>query len=164
MTRGRLSIGLLRDLGITQDVDAYLCGPAAFMAELAAGLVEYGLAPNRIHTETFGAEGAITPGIAPASSMPPHQPAGPPGHGPQVSFARSGITAPFGSRYGSLLDFAERCDVPTRWSCRTGVCHTCETPLLAGAVHYDPEPLEPPAPGNVLICCAQPTADVVLDL
>jgi ferredoxin-NADP reductase len=26
------------------------------------------------------------------------------------------------------------CDVPTRWSCRTGVCHTCSTPLLAGAV------------------------------
>ena len=40
----------------------------------------------------------------------------------------------------------------------------CETPLLAGKVEYDPLPLEAPAPGNVLICCARPTEAVVLDL
>jgi hypothetical protein len=36
------------------------------------------------------------------------------------------------------------------------VCHTCVTPLLAGGVTYSPDPLEPPADGEVLICCAQP--------
>jgi ferredoxin len=50
------------------------------------------------------------------------------------------------------------------WSCRTGVCHSCETSLLSGAVAYDPEPLEVPAAGNVLLCCSRPTADVVIDL
>ena len=43
-----------------------------------------------------------------------------------------------GTTYASLLELAEACDVPTRWSCRTGVCHTCETGLLGGAVTYDP--------------------------
>jgi hypothetical protein len=31
-------------------------------------------------------------------------------------------------------------------------------------VRYDPEPLERPAQGNVLICCAVPQTEVDLDL
>jgi ferredoxin len=64
----------------------------------------------------------------------------------------------------SLLELAEACDVPARWSCRTGVCHTCETPLLAGTAVHEPAPIDLPAVGNVLICCANPTDDVVIDL
>jgi len=60
--------------------------------------------------------------------------------------------------------FAEACDIPTRWSCRTGVCHTCETGLVAGTVAYRPDPIDPPAAGNVLVCCSQPQGDVVIDL
>ena len=54
--------------------------------------------------------------------------------------------------------------MPVRWACRTGVCHNCETGLIAGAVDYLPDPIEPPAEGNLLICCSRPRADVVLDL
>ena len=97
-------------------------------------------------------------------SRPPHQPPGPPGTGPLVTFARSGISAPFAASRRSVLDLADACDVPTRWACRTGVCHTCTTPLLSGGVTYSPDPLEPPADGEVLICCAQPSTDIVLDM
>ena len=162
--RGRLSAELINNLGLPRDADAYLCGPVSFMADLRAALASYGLDPARIHIETFGAEAALTPGIAATSSKLPHQPAGPRGRGPEVSFARSAITARWDSQYASVLGLAEACDVPARWSCRTGVCHTCETALLAGAVSYDPEPLEPPADGNVLICSAQPTEGVIIDL
>ena len=157
---GRLSIG---GLGLLSDAEAYLCGPASFMNDLSAGLATYGLGSVHIHTETFGATAALTPGIA-ATSVPPHLPPGPLGPGPGVQFARSAISALWGPPYASLLEFAEACDVPTRWSCRTGVCHNCETALLAGSVRYDPEPLEPPAQGNILICCAQPSEAVVVDL
>lgn len=160
---GRLSTEVLQSLGLPPNASAYLCGPAAFMSELSAGLVTCGLSPTRIHTETFGAVAALTPGIS-QTVVSPHIPSTPPGPGPQVQFARSDISAPWGPPYASLLEFAEACDVPTRWSCRTGVCHNCETALLAGAVRYDPAPLEPPAPGNVLICCAEPTEAVVVDL
>ena len=163
-TRGRLSMELINELGVPRNVDAYLCGPVSFMDELRAGLAGYGLDPARIHTEIFGAAGSLTPGIESPSSRPPHQPRGPVGEGPEISFARSGIAARWAPRYGSLLEFAEACDVPTRWSCRTGVCHTCETAMLSGAIQYDPEPLEPPADGNVLICSARPTEGVVIDL
>jgi ferredoxin len=81
-----------------------------------------------------------------------------------VSFSRSGISARIGAAQHNILELAELCDVPTRWSCRTGVCHTCVTPLLSGEVDYSPEPLDPAPPGTVLICCAQPVTDLVLDM
>jgi hypothetical protein len=78
--------------------------------------------------------------------------------------ARSNLAIPWQDGYGSLLDLAEACDVPVRWSCRTGVCHNCESGLLAGDVRYDTEPVDPPPDGNVLICLARPRGPIVLDL
>ena len=161
--RGRLSLEVIRAAGLPRDAQAYLCGPTAFMDDLRADLVSYGVDPSRVHSEIFGAAAALTPGIA-ATSVPPHLPEGPPGPGPGVQFSRSGIDVPWDPQHTSFLELAEACDVPTRWSCRTGVCHNCETALLAGTVSYDPEPLEPPADGNILICCSQPNEAVVIDL
>ena len=163
-TAGRLSASVLAGLGLPRDADAYLCGPAAFMAEISAALVELGVDSARVHTEIFGAAPSQTPGIAAVSARPPHPPAGQPADGPEVAFARSGLTVRWDSGYGSLLELAEACDVPVRWSCRTGVCHTCETDLLSGTVSYAPDPIDEPASGSTLICCSQPSGDLVLDL
>jgi ferredoxin len=134
------------------------------MSELTAGLAAEGIASGRIHTEIFGSAPSITPGIASSPRPPPHQPARTSSAGPLVSFARSGINVQWGADYKSLLELAEACDIPTRWACRAGVCHTCETGIVAGTVAYRPEPILPPARGNVLICCSQPRGDVVIDL
>ena len=109
-------------------------------------------------------QAALTPGIAAVPARPPHPPPGPPGTGPAVTFARSALTVPWHPDHGTLLELAEACDVPARWSCRTGVCHNCETGLLSGAVAYAPDPVEPPAEGNTLICSARPLGPVVLDM
>ena len=161
-TRGRLSAPVLAALGIPRDGDAYICGPAAFMAEMSTALA--GLGIGRVRTEIFGAAPAQTPGIAPAAARPPHPPAGEPADGPLVEFARSSLTVHWDPGQASLLELAEACDVPVRWSCRTGVCHTCETGLLSGTVSYAPDPVEDPADGSALICCSQPQGDLVLDL
>jgi ferredoxin len=134
------------------------------MADMRQALVSVGIEPGRIRTELFGALPSINPGITGQVRRPPHQPDGPDGPGPLVTFARSGITAAFGTGRRSVLELADACDVPSRWSCRAGVCHTCVTPLLAGQVRYAPDPLERPADGEVLICCAQPGTDIVLDM
>jgi ferredoxin len=68
------------------------------------------------------------------------------------------------SAYKSILELAEACDVPVRWSCLTSVCHNCESGLVSGAVVYGPEPLDKPADGNLLVCCSQPIRGVVIDL
>jgi ferredoxin-NADP reductase len=161
---GRLGAPVLAELGVPRDADFYLCGPPAFMADLPAGLARWGVSSNRIHTEVFGAGPSRTPGIAATPRLPPHLPTEPVGSGPLVSFARSGLNVRWGPPFQSLLELAEACAVPVRGSCRTGVCHNCETALVAGAVSYQLDPVDPPAAGNVLICCSQPKADIVIDL
>ena len=161
---GRLTASLLAELKPPSDAEAYLCGPTAFMDEISAGLAALGFDASRIHTEPFGPAAGETPGIAATPARAPHPPAGQPGNGPTIAFARSDLTIPWSSDYGTLLELAESCDVPVRWSCRTGVCHTCETTLIAGDVDYSPDPVEPPAEGSVFICCSQPRDDIVLDL
>ncbi|MEV0736555.1 MOSC and FAD-binding oxidoreductase domain-containing protein [Streptomyces sp. NPDC050549] len=161
---GRLTKDRLIALSLPADATAYICGPAPFMAAMRQALAEAGIDPAYIHTELFGALAAINPGLTGQPARAPHQPPGPPGTGPTVTFARSGLTVPFDDGRRSVLELADACDVPTRWSCRTGVCHTCVTPLLSGTITYSPEPLEPPAAGEVLICCARPGTDLVLDM
>ncbi|MGO4128120.1 MOSC domain-containing protein [Inquilinus sp. YAF38] len=161
---GRLGVSVLQDLGVPRDADYHLCGPTAFLGDLTTGLRAWGVAAGRIHSELFGSGRSFTPGVAAAPRRLPHQPDGPEGAGPLVSFARSNINVRWSSGTGSLLDLAEACDIPVKWSCRTGVCHTCETGLVNGAVGYQPDPLEPPAEGNILICCCRPKGDIVIDL
>jgi ferredoxin-NADP reductase/MOSC domain-containing protein YiiM len=161
---GHLNMPVLQKLNLPRDGDFYICGPSSFMSDLTAGLATLGVARDRIHTEMFGAGPSTTPGIAAAPRRPPHLPAGNPGSGPLVSFARSGLNVRWEPRFQSLLELAEACDVPVRWACRTGVCHTCESGLVAGNVGYRPQPIDAPADGNLLICCSQPEGDVVIDL
>jgi ferredoxin-NADP reductase/MOSC domain-containing protein YiiM len=161
---GRLGIPVLDELGVPRDADFYLCGPSTFLRDLRAGLSAWGVAADHVHLEIFGPGDSMTPGISAAPVRPVHAPAGPAGQGPQVSFARSGLTVRWDEKYQSLLELAEACDVPVRWSCRTGVCHNCESGLVSGAVSYRPDPLDPPAAGDLLICCSQPQEDVVIDL
>jgi ferredoxin len=134
-----------------------VCGPTGFLRELTAALLGWGVEPGRLHREVFGPE--------PREDAPgPHPPPGPPGQGPPVAFSRSALTIPWDEHYGSLLELAEACDVPADWSCRTGVCHRCESGLVDGAVLYDPEPLDDPARGQVLLCCSRPHGPVTIDL
>ena len=160
---GHIDTALLERIGVSQGSDFYLCGPTSFLQSMRDGLRNWGVLAGNVHMEIFGALESITPGMAQVAHTP-HLPSGPPGSGPPVSFARSGITAAWDPKFASLLELAEACDVPVRWSCRTGVCHTCMTGLIGGSIVYNPEPLERPAEGNVLVCCSQPNAGVTLDL
>ena len=161
---GRLTPTLLLELEPPRNAEAYLCGPTMFMNEVSAALASIGLDASRIHTEPFGPEPGLTPGIAATPARTPHLPSGPRGDGPTIEFARSDLSVPWSNDFGSLLELAEACDVPVRWSCRTGVCHNCETTLIAGDLDYNPDPVEPPAEGSALICCSRPRDDLVLDL
>jgi ferredoxin len=135
------------------------------MTDVENVLAQIGVAPQRVHVELFNGSASITPGVVGATARTPHPPEHDADTGPLVSFARSGVAAHWdASRYQSVLELAEACDVPVRWSCRTGVCHTCESGLVSGAVVYGPQPLDQPAQGNLLVCCSQPARDIVIDL
>ena len=162
---GHLSRSIFDQIRVPREADVYLCGPTRFMADMREALSTLGVSPDRIHVELFSGSEPMTPGVVGASARAPHLPKDEADTGPLVSFARSGIAAHWkASAYQSILELAEACDVPVRWSCRTGVCHSCESGLVSGAVVYGPEPLDKPADGNVLVCCSQPICDVAVDL
>ena len=162
----RLDREKLAALRLPADGEVYLCGPSGFMDTTRADLLTLGIPPEHVHTELFGALPAIRPGIVGAGpEVYPHPPPGPAGTGPAVTFSRSGVTARWSpDRHDSLLEFAEACDVAVRYSCRSGVCHTCVTGVVSGTASYRPEPLQRPPAGTVLVCCAVPEDDLVLDL
>jgi ferredoxin len=160
-----LSAAVFQQVGFPREAKVYLCGPNRFMADMKGTLAALGVAPERIHVEIFNGGESMTPGVVSAPTRIPHLPANDTNTGPLVSFARSGIAAHWNaSAYQSIPELAEACDVPVRWSCRSGVCHNCETGMVSGSIAYRPEPLEKPAEGNVLVCCSQPIGDVVVDL
>jgi ferredoxin-NADP reductase/MOSC domain-containing protein YiiM len=162
--QGHLSVASLQQCDVPQTADFFLCGPSAFLTQFTESLKAWGIAESRIHSEVFSAGTSITPGIASAPSKSPHAPSGDAGTGPVVSFTRSGLSVPWNPRFQSLLEFAEACDVPVKWSCRSGVCHMCECGLIDGRLRYLPEPLDYPANGSALICCSTPTSEIELDL
>ncbi|HVP86533.1 MAG TPA: MOSC and FAD-binding oxidoreductase domain-containing protein [Casimicrobiaceae bacterium] len=162
---GHLSQSVFEEVGVPREADVYLCGPTRFMADMKEALATLGVAPKRIHVEIFNGSESMTPGVVGAITRAPHRPSDDADTGPLVSFARSGVAAHWkASAYQSILELAEACDVPVRWSCRSGVCHNCESGLVSGNVVYGPEPLDKPAEGNVLVCCSQPVNDLVVDL
>jgi ferredoxin-NADP reductase/MOSC domain-containing protein YiiM/ferredoxin len=158
---GRLDLSTLE---LPEDADFYVCGPDAFMRAIGAALTAGGVAPERVSTEAFGAVAVHRSGIVGGDAREPHPPDGAAGTGPAITFVRSNLTIPWNDRFGNLLDFAEACDVPVGFGCRNGVCHNCESGLLSGTVGYDPDPLEPPSEGRILVCCSRPRSELALDL
>ena len=159
----RLDRQSIATLGLPTDATAYLCGPTGFMDDMRDALTAAGVDPAHIHTELFGALPPINPGmVGAAPPKRPHPPEGVPG--PRITFARSGLGVNWSPGFHTLLELAEACDVPTRYSCRSGVCHTCVTAVIEGKTDYLEPPLEEPAEGSVLLCTAAPHTDLVLDL
>ncbi len=164
-TQRRLDTPAITALRLPVDAAVYLCGPTNFMTDMRAALIAAGLDPAHIHRELFGAMPPINPGIIDGGTRKaPHPPAGAAGTGPSIAFTRSGLTVNWSRDYDNILDLAEACDVPTRFACRSGVCHLCKTGIVSGTITYVRTPLEPPERRTVLICSAAPQSDLVLDL
>ncbi len=83
--------------------------------------------------------------------------------GDRGDVSRSGLTAKWNPSFASILDMAEGLGLSPDYSCRSGICHTCVCALEDGEVEYVEEPLDPPDPGSVLICCSKPKTDLVVD-
>jgi len=161
--RGHWDLTSLKELRVPAESNFYVCGPSPFLRDMSRALACLGVQQDRIHQEVFGAADGFAPGVTKAEVKPPHSLV-PSGTGPIVAFTRTGLAVAWDTRFKSILELAEACDVPVRWSCRTGVCHTCECGLLGGRLRYTPEPLDRPASGHALICCSTPETPIELDL
>ena len=168
-SHGVVGRDVLQRLLPLDDYDFYLCGPPVFMQAVYRLLRGLGVAKPRIAYEFFGPATVLEADCG----GPPEPVAGGAGDQPvapatsetiEVTFRRSGRSAPWNEGAGTLLAFAESLGLDPDFSCRAGICSTCKTRLIDGEVSYVEEPLDDPGPGEVLICCAKPARSVVLDL
>jgi len=158
--KGHLDLEELQAMQLPAESEYYLCGPPGYLKNITAALNSIGIAGSKIKIELFDNFSTSFTG----GEKPPHVPLDNTGQGPLVTFSKSKISFRWSPRFGSLLEAAEACDIPVKWSCRMGVCHRCETGIIDGQVTYSPDPLDPPADTNVLICCATPVSPLDLDL
>ena len=149
---GHVTIDVLKELLPLDDYDFYLCGPPPFMQALYDGLTGIGVRRERIHYESFGSGTALKPEAkAEAARVGPMTVGAAP-----VRFAKSGITAEWSRDKGSLLELAEAVGLAPVFGCRSGICGTCATRIVSGAVEYVEEPLAPRGEDQVLLCCSVP--------
>ncbi|MGH7463007.1 MAG: 2Fe-2S iron-sulfur cluster-binding protein, partial [Longimicrobiales bacterium] len=170
-SRGLVSRETLQGLLPLDDYDVYLCGPRPFMQANWRLLRNLGIAKERIHYEFFGPATILEEDeVAPAAPPPvPTTPAPSAATGAiesalSVHFLPSGTRVAWDQNCHSLLDLAEQAGLTPSFNCRAGLCNTCQVTLREGSVEYFETPLDAPANGDILLCCARPTTAVTLDL
>jgi uncharacterized protein len=82
----------------------------------------------------------------------------------KVTFAHSKKTLDWDDRFSNILEFAEAHGIKPDFSCRTGICRTCECELIAGNLTYTIDPLDLPEDGMTFICCTKPDGDVTINI
>lgn len=150
-----LASSLFRPLAVDE---YFICGPGDMNEQVSAALLELGVAPKRIHSELFTVSGV--PEAAPIAV--------------EVAATReqaevTTVTVLMDGRRRSfemprdgetVLEAAEGAGFDLPFSCRAGVCSTCRTKVVKGAVemaqNYALEPWEVEA-GFVLACQSRPT-------
>ena len=164
---GHIDVDLIKSLLPFDDYEFYMCGPPAFLESIYSGLKDLNVPDERVHYEFFGAGSTLlknqhdTPVVL-SEDLADRAPI-------PVRFARSEKTATWDPAKGTLLDLAESEGLRPAYSCRSGICQTCTTGVLAGAVDYLESPMAAPDEGQALICCSYPNLgegenEMVLDL
>ena len=161
---------LLKTLLPIDDYEFYLCGPPGFMQAVFDTLIAAGISEDHISYEFFGPATVLRSTVEqmPLASQTVQADQSSAAVGdvslPTVTFSDSGITAQWNPEFDSLLEFAEAQGLMPDFSCRSGVCSTCECKLESGELDYNELPLEEPDEGYALICCSKPNGDITLKL
>ncbi|MDK1388008.1 FAD-binding oxidoreductase [Sinorhizobium sp. 8-89] len=163
---GFLTRATLQSLLPLDDYDIYMCGPPPFMQALYRILTDLGVRKERIAYEFFGPASLLSE-TAPATARPALTRTAEPttgDDGVHLVLQKSGRILAWDGTSGSILAFLEAQGIEPEFSCRAGVCGTCEQGLVSGEVDYFEEPLEEMPDGRVLLCCTRPKSSIVLDL
>lgn len=127
----------------------YVCGPEKMITQFTEAAAGYGYPANSIHFERF----------TPQNSK--HS------HSFQVILEKSGYKLDV-STDETLLDALQRSGIHIPYSCRVGMCGTCEIPVASGEVdHFDTFLNESERRANrTMLCCVSRarTQQIVIDL
>lgn len=160
--RGRLSLAML-ELAVPdfREREVFVCGPAPYMAGARALLEQGGFDMNRYHQESFNFEelaaedAAIAPPANSEETVKTYK----------VEFTKSRRTVEV-SADQNVLAAARAAGMRLPSSCTRGLCGTCKSKLVSGEVsmqHQGGIRQREIDQGLVLICCAKPLSDLVIE-
>lgn len=161
---GFLSRETIQSLLPLDDYDVYMCGPPPFMQALYRILISLGVSKQRIAYEFFGPASLLSEMEQTAKQPSASVTSVAAGDGFRVALEKSGRSFDWNGSSESILAFLEAQGIELTFSCRAGVCGTCEQGLISGEVEYFEDPLEELPRDRVLLCCTRPKSSVVLDL
>ncbi|RKE77380.1 FAD-binding oxidoreductase [Rhizobium sp. AG855] len=168
---GFLGREVLQKLLPLDDYEFYMCGPPPFMKALFGILTGLGVRKERIAYEFFGPASLLSePELQTAKPTAPNAGDGTgatatvSNDGMRIVLQKSGRELAWTESCSSLLDCLEANGIEPEFSCRAGICGSCEQGFVSGEVDYFEEPLDEVPPGRVLLCCSKPKSSVVLDL
>lgn len=151
--RGRLDLGMLRRIAPDfLDREVFGCGPPGYLRAVRQMLTEAGLPDERYHQESFDIPEPRTSTVDTGGRY-------------AVELARTGLTIECDSGT-SILEAASSSGITLPSSCGQGMCGTCKTTLLAGSVdmrHNGGIRPREIAAHQILLCCAKPRENLVLD-
>ena len=155
--RGRLTAQLMHALAPDlHEREVFFCGPQPYRDVVGRLLAAAGVDAARRHEESY-AFGAVAD---PPSAVAPSAQAG-----LTVEFRRSGRVADCGPG-DTVLQAGLRAGVALPSSCGEGMCGTCRSTVLVGAVDMQHNGGIRPreiAQGQILLCCSTPLGDLVID-
>lgn len=159
---GHVTAELLKSLMPDTSAQVFLCGSTPFMKALYNDLIDTGFDEFQIVYEFFGNACELretTPKqAAPDIGLAPDAPF-------MVEFRQSGVSANWTQSAGTILELAEANGVEPDFVCRSGMCHSCLSVVLAGEFEYIYDGVVTPVGDDeVLICSARPTSDLVVDV
>jgi ferredoxin-NADP reductase len=161
---GRVSLPILRVIAPDlAEREVFCCGPAPFMAGVRTMLGEAGFDMARYHQESF--DFAELSAGAPAEEPTAKEQARPNGAVFRIEFAKSGRTIECGADT-TVLAAAKAAGLRLPSSCTRGLCGTCKSRLISGAVdmkHAGGIRQREIDQGLALLCCSKTTSDVVVD-
>lgn len=155
---GYVDADLIQSL-VMQDAEYFLCGSPPFLESIREGLKTAGVPDDRVFFEMFTKARPAT------AERPSAEVSNSEVEAAEVVFAQSKRTISWQADAESILEFAEANDLNPPYSCRQGICGTCQCRLIEGEVDYQTTPTAAIDEGSVLICISKPkTPKVVLDL
>lgn len=160
---GRLDVAMVRQfVPSPADTIFCLCGPGPMIADLRTALADLGVPAGQVRYEQFETAVAASQLNAAAPRAVSGVPA--PSDAVTLTFERSGVSVSARSSM-TLLESAEAEGVAIVSSCRSGVCQSCRTRLMAGDADCRSDVLDPDdrAAGFVLPCVTWPNGDCVLE-
>lgn len=160
--RGRLTPAMLQALAPDMhEREAYVCGPAPYMAAVRRMLADLAFDMTRYNQESFDFEdlSAGQPAVPDAIGALEQQ------HVHAAEFTRSRRQIEIRGGH-SILEAARAAGLRLPSSCTKGMCGTCKSKLVSGTVameHAGGIRQREIDAGMILLCCSRPTSDVVIE-